>query len=83
MAKKDLSKKVREENDMLITKEQLRKFERASRRLVDIETGKNIKSGSGVHRTSKIDVDSRKSNTVSTGEIEEIFENSFEEYEGP
>lgn len=80
MAKK--LKKERSEEDMVITSEQLQKFERAARRQEEINRGKNIKSGSGAHATSRRDVEDRTSNTVSEEEIKQIFLETLEEYEG-
>lgn len=69
MAKK--LKKEMEEKDMIITSEQMRKMERASRRQIEIERGsKRIRTGA--HKTSKKDIDDEYSNTLSPEEIEEI-----------
>lgn len=74
--------KKKKENNEVITSEQLRKFDRAARRQIDLERNSFIRGGA--HKTAKIDVRDRTSNTVSSDELEELLEEEVvDEYEEP
>jgi len=77
MARKD--RKTREDNDMIITSEMQRKWERAARRQKRIKDNSFIRGGA--HRTSKSDIEEDQSNTISEAELKEIIEKEYGYYD--
>ena len=73
MAKRE--KKTMEENEMVISSEQQRKFERAARRKIKLENRNFIRGGP--HKTAKKDVDELDSNTLSPLELVGIIEEEY------